>query len=439
MSFAARQMQEVGVGLWRAAARLSRERPLRVLTFTSLFPNAEQPAHGLFVLRRLQQLCATGEVEATVVAPVPWFPSASPRFGRYAEFARVPDHEVMDGLEVHHPRYLVLPRIGMSAAPALMAFATRDCVKRLHRERGFDLIDAHYFYPDGVAACWLARSLDLPVAITARGTDLNLISQYALPRAMIRRAALASSLNVAVSDALAQRLREIGADPAAIRVIPNGVDLQEFRPGDRGDARRSLGLDDRRWLLTAGQLVTNKGHDAVIRALALLPGSGLLIAGEGRRRRVAPARGGFRRGGPRATAGARLARTNAPRLQRRGVPGACLVARGHAERAPREPRMRYARGRDPGGRLPGHRSRARSRPPDRRAGPGSNCRGGQRSSALAVACGRGGGVRAPLCVGSLDRAAARRVQAHREDVDRMRICTTIASARRTGSSCISRR
>jgi len=281
MSSAALQMHEAGMGLSRAAARLSRERPLRVLTFTSLFPNAEQPAHGLFVLRRLQQLCATGEVEATVVAPVPWFPSTSPRFGRYAEFARVPDHEVIAGLEVHHPRYLVLPRIGMSAAPALMAVGARDCVKRLHRERGFDLIDAHYFYPDGVAACWLARSLDLPVAITARGTDLNLISHYAAPRAMIRRAALASSLNVAVSDALAQRLREIGADPAAIRVIPNGVDLQAFRPGDRGDARRSLGLDDRSWLLSAGQLVTNKGHDAVIRALALLPGSGLMIAGEG--------------------------------------------------------------------------------------------------------------------------------------------------------------
>jgi teichuronic acid biosynthesis glycosyltransferase TuaC len=276
MSSAARQMQEAGgMGLSRAAARLSRERPLRVLTFTSLFPNAEQPTHGLFVLRRLQQLCSTGEVEATVVAPVPWFPSANPRFGPYAEFARVPDHEVIEGLEVHHPRYLVLPKIGMSVAPALMTIGARECVKQLHRARGFDLVDAHYFYPDGVAASWLARSLDLPVAITARGTDLNLISQYALPRAMIRRAVRTSMLNVAVSNALAERLRELGADPAVTRVIPNGVDLHAFRPSGRGDARRSLGLDDRSWVLSAGHLVTNKGHDAVIRALALL------LAGEG--------------------------------------------------------------------------------------------------------------------------------------------------------------
>ena len=198
------QLREPGAGRPRAAARLSRERPLRVLTFSSLFPNAEQPTHGLFVLRRLQQLLATSEVEATVVAPVPWFPSPDPRFGRYAEFARVPRTEVIAGIDVHHPRYAVMPRLGMSLAPALMALGVRDCVTRLHRGCGFDLIDAHYFYPDGVAASWIARSLDLPLAITARGTDLNLISQYALPRAMIRRAARSSRLNIAVSDALAR-------------------------------------------------------------------------------------------------------------------------------------------------------------------------------------------------------------------------------------------
>ena len=280
-SAAAPQIQEPGARRPRAAARLSRERPLRILTFSSLFPNAEQPTHGLFVLRRLQQLLATGEVEASVVAPVPWFPSQNPRFGRYSDFARVPGHETIAGIDVHHPRHLVMPRFGMSLAPVLMALGVRDCVRQLHRAHGFDLIDAHYFYPDGVAASWIARSLDLPLAITARGTDLNLISQYALPRAMIRRAARSSRLNVAVSDALAARLREIGADPATTRVIPNGVDLEGFRPIDRAAARRSLGIADGRWLLSAGQLVPNKGHDAVIRALLLLPGFGLLIAGDG--------------------------------------------------------------------------------------------------------------------------------------------------------------
>jgi glycosyltransferase involved in cell wall biosynthesis len=278
---ATRLPQDAAAAATRAGAALARERPLRVLTFSSLFPNSEQPTHGLFVWRRLQQMLAAGGIEATVVAPVPWFPSVRPRFGSYAEFARVARQETLAGIEVHHPRYVVLPKLGMSLAPALMVLGVRDCVARLHRARGFDLIDAHYFYPDGVAAAWIARSLDLPLAITARGTDLNLIARYPVPRAMIRWAAGRSRLNVTVSEALAARLREIGADPATTRTIPNGVDLDGFQPLDRAASRRVLGLAERPWLLSAGQLVPTKGHDAAIRALAELPGWGLLIAGHG--------------------------------------------------------------------------------------------------------------------------------------------------------------
>jgi glycosyltransferase involved in cell wall biosynthesis len=275
------QVAQAAAARPRGAARLARARPLRILTFSSLFPNAEQPGHGLFVWRRLQQLIAAGDVEATVVAPVPWFPSGNATFGSYAAFARVPRQETLAGVDVHHPRYPLLPKIGMTVAPLLMALAVRGCVARLHHARGFDLIDAHYFYPDGVAAAWLARSLDLPLAITARGSDLNLIARYALPRAMIRWAARTSLLNVAVSGALAERLHELGANPATTCVIPNGVDLEVFRPGERAEARRALGLDMRPWLLSAGHLVPNKGHDAVLRALVALPEYGLMIAGEG--------------------------------------------------------------------------------------------------------------------------------------------------------------
>jgi glycosyltransferase involved in cell wall biosynthesis len=83
-------------------------------------------------------------------------------------------------------------------------------------------------------------------------------------------------------------LHELGADPAVTRVIPNGVDLEVFRPIDRADARRSLGIPEGNWLLSAGQLVPNKGHDAVIRALVELPEFRLLIAGDG------PEEGGLR-------------------------------------------------------------------------------------------------------------------------------------------------
>ena len=145
---------------------------MKILTFSTLFPNSEKPGHGIFVQTRLRHLVASGQVEARVVAPAPWFPFKHPMFGQYARQAKVPRSEVRFGLQVEHPPYLVLPKIGMNVAPLLLAQAAKPAIGRLIDEGfDFDLIDAHYFYPDGVAAAMLARYFNKPLVITARGSD----------------------------------------------------------------------------------------------------------------------------------------------------------------------------------------------------------------------------------------------------------------------------
>ncbi|MGB9110543.1 MAG: glycosyltransferase family 4 protein, partial [Telluria sp.] len=125
---------------------------MKILTFSTLFPNSVKPGHGIFVETRLRHLVASGRVESRVVAPVPWFPSRHPRFGAWAAWAAVPAHEERSGIAVAHPRYPVLPKIGMNVAPALLAASSRAAIGRLLDEGfDFDVIDAHYFYPDGVA------------------------------------------------------------------------------------------------------------------------------------------------------------------------------------------------------------------------------------------------------------------------------------------------
>ncbi len=117
------------------------------------------------------------------MAPTPWFPFTSRRFGDYAVFARVPREEIRHGLHVDHPRYPVLPKIGISVAPLALASAVLPRLRRqLRAGRDFDLIDAHYFYPDGVAAVLLGRAIGRPVVVTARGSDLNLIADHTVPR-----------------------------------------------------------------------------------------------------------------------------------------------------------------------------------------------------------------------------------------------------------------
>jgi glycosyltransferase involved in cell wall biosynthesis len=185
------------------------------------------------------------------------------------------------GIRVLHPRYCVLPKIGMTAAPLLLAIAARSTLARIRRDGfDFDLIDAHYFYPDGVAAAILGRSLDKPVLITARGTDVTLIPRYRMPRRMIRWAANQAAGIVTVSASLKAGLVDIGVAPEKIQVLRNGVDLRLFHPTDRSAMRESLRLNGPT-LLSVGHLIKRKGHDLVIRALAQLPEFELLIAGDG--------------------------------------------------------------------------------------------------------------------------------------------------------------
>lgn len=257
-------------------------RPIRIVTFTTLYPNGVDPSHGIFVENRLRHLLGTGRVASRVVAPVPWFPLAlSPLSRKYTRYARVPARERRHDIDILHPRYPVLPKIGMALAPASLFLRSLPVLRRLQAEGAeFDLIDAHYFYPDGVAAAMLGRVLRKPVVITARGSDVNLIARFALERAMIRSAAHSAAGVITVSNALKDELVERGVRSGHIRVLRNGVDLTMFRPLERSQARRELGFKGPT-LLSVANLVELKGHRLVIEALARLPGYRLAIAGEG--------------------------------------------------------------------------------------------------------------------------------------------------------------
>lgn len=252
-----------------------------VLTFSTLFPSASQPRHGLFVEARLRELRARHAVNARVVAPVPWFPFKAERFGKYAEFASAPRVEHRAGVEVLHPRYSLPPKIGMHIAPRSLALGASSAVKRAcDALGGRPVLDAHYFYPDGVAAAHLAKRHDLPLMITARGSDVNLLPQNdAVRRRMLAAGQRAQAL-VAVSTALGERMAEIGLPRDRIHVLRNGVDLEKFEVIDRESVRSELGLEGP-VILSVGNLLELKGHHLVIEAMLQHRSATLVIAGSG--------------------------------------------------------------------------------------------------------------------------------------------------------------
>lgn len=252
----------------------------RVLVFSTLYPNAAQPNHGVFVENRLRHTLALGGMSASVVAPVPYFPFSHPMFGRYAPFAKVPEHEVRHGVDVVHPRYLVVPRLSQFTPYFLYRTALRMVRSMQRQGQNFDVIDAHYFYPDGVAAAWLGRKLKIPVVITGRGTDLTLIPKDARAHRKIQGAIAQSSAMITVCEDLRQHLLRLGAREDRTLTLRNGVDLQQFTPGDRNAARMQFASSRFTWV-SVGSLIPRKGHHITIEALARSLDCNLLIAGSG--------------------------------------------------------------------------------------------------------------------------------------------------------------
>ena len=240
---------------------------MRVLVLSSTFPNSTQPNRGVFVRERVARLARRCDV--VVVAPIPWFPLNRWIRSDRAGAARADDQ---GGLTVYHPRFFSLPRYGKFLDGFFYAVSLVPFLVRLRRRFAFEVIDAHFAFPDGVAATLIGRLFRCPVVITLRGSIARL-STYRLHRPQIRWALRRAARVTAVADYLRRIAIGIGVPGEGVRVIPNGVDLGSFAPRDRAEARRACDLPaDRPVLLTVAAVYAWKGQHMVVEALPGLLG-----------------------------------------------------------------------------------------------------------------------------------------------------------------------
>lgn len=246
-----------------AASRIS------VLSFSYCYPRAGRMSWGVFVHARLRALASFADLE--VASPVPVFPLVTRLRGG------APSGGVLDGVLVHRPKFFYVPGLLKRFDGVFYARGLREWLRQYVRTNRPDILDAHFAWPDGVAVARLARGAGLPYAITLRGKIYPCL-EVPSQRRQVAEALQHAAAVVSVSEPMAVVARELGAAPARVHVVPNGVDVDRFRPMDRQAAREELGIEhDGPLLVTVGHLGRRKGHHEVVEALSRLSNSVRLV------------------------------------------------------------------------------------------------------------------------------------------------------------------
>lgn len=231
---------------------------MNVVSLSTCYPSPGRQHVGTFVRSRLRAVSETEHVRVVQVVPTPVW-------------------RTRPMLQVHREEHPPVWRVPMRYIPGadgpwnpiLYARAALPVIRPWAERGAIDVLDAHFIWPDGVAAAHLATATGLPFVITLRGV-LPRCSRQWLKRGPIVRALRQASSLVAVSESLKAAAVRLGADSAKIQIIPNGIEAGVFRPGNRSVARAALGrAKEETILVTVGHLCPRKGVQHV---LAILPG-----------------------------------------------------------------------------------------------------------------------------------------------------------------------
>jgi glycosyltransferase involved in cell wall biosynthesis len=239
---------------------------MKVLEVCQEFPNRYYPQLGTFIKQSIDSI-AKQKINVTVVSPKPVvIPfSAFP----YHNFSKLPQIEHTEKYDLHYPRYLYVvpkkyfyPLTGISYAH----FVSRYAIKNIKPKP--DLLHAHFSYPDGFGMIGLAKKWKVPFVISALGTlERKIAYEGSYTSRQIFEAMNCADKVLSVSEDLKIHIVNLGISEDKVSVVPNGVDMEKFKPAGKEYARNMLNLpQDKKIVLFVGALKKIKGVDYLIEA-----------------------------------------------------------------------------------------------------------------------------------------------------------------------------
>jgi len=244
--------------------------PLKILSLATVYPNEAEPTLGVFIRWRLQKIAERCQLRA--IAPRPLISYGRIRSFHWKAIIGAPRSRgwEQDGLiKLVRPRWLYFPGGGVLNSVCLF-LRTLPIAWLARRQFRFDLVDAHFGHPEGVAACFLALLLGCPFVVTLRGNEME-NSLHLFRRIAISWALRRSLIVIAVARNLRDLAVDLGVPADRVRVIPNGINREIFRLMDYVTCRKQHQIpDDSLLIISPGALISRKGHDRVIAAIPSL-------------------------------------------------------------------------------------------------------------------------------------------------------------------------
>ncbi len=236
---------------------------MKILVISKIFPNALEPNFGTFVFDETKALSKIHEVR--VVAPVPWFPEVK-FFKNWYAYSQIPKEEIIENIPVSHPTYLVTPKIGRSFYGYFLRQGLKKTIEKIRVEFKFDIIIAHYAYPEGLAAAYFSKKYNCPLILKIHGSDINVDINYRARKIGVVKALRAADVILSVSEALKDKIIQLGIPAAKVFRLYNAVD-SGFSVQDQKMSRQKLNLlPDKKYILFIGNLIPIKGISNLIDA-----------------------------------------------------------------------------------------------------------------------------------------------------------------------------
>jgi glycosyltransferase involved in cell wall biosynthesis len=264
--------------------------PLRIICPTYWYPQHASDTQATYVHDINRHLVRRGH-SVTVVTPGDRSLPRSDKFDG-VEIVRFP-LELPPDLTYGRVAQSQVSWLGRFARLAVMAHyleAQHRAIMGQARDKGADVVHAHWAIPTGPAAVMAARTLRVPSVITMHGGDVyvNPEQGYDFPTRWYVRPALRWTLRhagalTAITEDCRQHALRAGAPADRIRLVFNGTDLRRFSPGNngnRGDLRFGPHM-----IFACRQLFPRKGIRFLLEAGAQLkpqfPDLKIVVAGDG--------------------------------------------------------------------------------------------------------------------------------------------------------------